>query len=199
MTARASTRDIARAAIRADLAQVAHDMFVREGFDNVTINDLALAAGVSRSTFLRYFNTKEEAALVAFDDQGEQVAAALDARPHTEDDWTALRRSLDIVIDRYRRDPGGSLALACLVQQTPALSAKQLEKQSGWRPALVAALQRRWDRSPHADMRASVLAAAAMDCLNIAVDRWTSSRGELDLENLVDEAFQVLAHSGVSR
>ncbi|MFD8963850.1 TetR/AcrR family transcriptional regulator [Streptomyces sp. NPDC059568] len=46
---RTSTRDIARAAVRAELAQVAFDLFRREGFDRVTVNDVAAAAGVSRS------------------------------------------------------------------------------------------------------------------------------------------------------
>src|SRR6266700_3918991 len=119
--ARRNTRDIARAAIRAQLAQVAFDLFRRKGFDQVTVNDLAEAAGVSRSTFLRYFRTKEEAVLCAFDTQGEQVADALRARPADEDDWTALRRALDTVIEQHRQDLAGALAMTRLVQETPAL------------------------------------------------------------------------------
>ncbi|MFD3308615.1 TetR family transcriptional regulator [Streptomyces sp. NPDC058656] len=128
---RTSTRDIARAAIRVELASIALGRFCREGFDRVTLNDLAAAAGVSRSTFLRYFASKEEAALGAFDDQGQQVADALRARPADEDDWTALRRVLDTPIAIHRQDPAGSLAMARLVQDTPALCARRLEKQSG--------------------------------------------------------------------
>ncbi|MFI7294871.1 TetR/AcrR family transcriptional regulator [Streptomyces sp. NPDC050121] len=41
--------------------------FRREGFEKVTVNDLAAAAGVSRSTFLRYFGSKEDAVLSAVD------------------------------------------------------------------------------------------------------------------------------------
>ena len=63
----ANTREIARAAVRAELGQVAFELFLREGFDKVTIDDLAAAAGVSRSTFLRYFGTKEDAVLSAFE------------------------------------------------------------------------------------------------------------------------------------
>src|SRR5262245_52421525 len=99
--ARTSTRDIARAAIRNRLAQVAFDLFRRKGFDQVTVNDLAEAAGVSRSTFLRYFASKEEAVLCAFDSQGDLVAAALRDRPAGEGDWTALRRALDVAISQY--------------------------------------------------------------------------------------------------
>jgi AcrR family transcriptional regulator len=188
---RTSTRDIARAAIRAELAQVAFELFAREGFENVTVNDLAAAAGVSRSTFLRYFGSKEDAVLGAVDAQGEQVADALRARPADEDDWTALRSALDTLIEHHRRDPAGALAMSRLIMETPALCARSLEKQSGWRPLLAAAVAERGGTADGPTLRASVLAAAALDCLNIAVNSWTDSDGALNLETLVDEAFAV--------
>jgi AcrR family transcriptional regulator len=191
-TARTSTRDIARTAVRAELAQVAFDLFRREGFDKVTINDLAAAAGVSRSTFLRYFASKEDAALGAFDAQGDRVADALLARPADEDDWAALRHALDAVIEHYHQDPASALAMTRLVMDTPALCAWHLEKQHSWRPALAQALAERAGSPQPAPLALSVKAAAALDCLNIAVDRWTASDGQLDLVELLDEAFAAL-------
>lgn len=142
---RTSTRDIARAAVRSELAQVAFDLIRRRGFEKVTVNDLAAAAGVSRSTFLRYFGTKEDAVLGAVDAQGELLADALRARPADEDDWTALRRALDMLTEPYRQDPAEALATTRLIMGTPALCARQLEKQSGWRPVLARALAGRTD------------------------------------------------------
>ncbi|MGW3963582.1 TetR family transcriptional regulator [Amycolatopsis sp. NPDC005003] len=188
-----NTRDIARAAIRAELAQVAFDLFRSEGFDNVTINDLAAAAGVSRSTFLRYFGSKEEAVLGAFDTHGRQAAEALLARPAGEDDWTALRRALDTVVEYYHQDPDGALAMTRLVRDTPALCARQLEKQSGWRPLLAEALAGRAGIPQPASLTLSVIAAAALDCLQVALERWTATEGKLDLVALLDEAFAALA------
>lgn len=172
------------------LAEVALDLFRRDGFENVTINDLAAAADVSRSTFLRYFATKEEAVLSAFDSQGKQVADAVRARPADEDDWTALRRALDTVIEPYRQDPAATLAMVRLVQGNSALCAWHLEKQHGWRPALAAALADRSNKS--AQLSHAVRAAAALDCLNVAVEHWTASNGRLDLIRLLDEAFIAL-------
>lgn len=192
-TARTSTRDIARAAVRAELAQVAFDLFRREGFDKVTIDDLAAAAGVSRSTVLRYFGTKEDAVLGAFDAQGGWVADALRARPAGEDDWTALRRALDTVIARYHQDPADALATTRLVRDTPALCARHLEKQHAWRPGLARALAERAGSSEPPTLAQSVRAAAALDCLNVALDHWTASDGGLDLVRLLDDAFAALA------
>lgn len=191
--AHTSTRDIARAAVRTELAQVAFELFSREGFDKVTVNDLAAAAGVSRSTFLRYFGSKEDAVLGIFDVQGDQVADALRARPADEDDWTALRRALDVIIEPYRQDPATALATTRLVRDTPALCAWHLEKQNGWRPALARALAERADSPQCPPLALSVKVAAALDCLNIALDYWTASDGRLDLIDLLDQAFAALA------
>lgn len=192
--ARGGTRAIARAAVRAQLAQIAVDLFTSDGFDQVTINDLAAAAGVSRSTVLRYFTTKEDAVLGSVDAQGDLLAEALRARPAGEDDWTALRRTLDAVTGRYLADPAGALAFSRLVLDTPALCAKSLEKQAGWRPRLAAALaERHGTGGDPGGLRPQVLAAAAIDCFNIAVSRWTETGGAVELAALVDEAFAVLA------
>ncbi|MFE7272212.1 TetR/AcrR family transcriptional regulator [Streptomyces sp. NPDC057623] len=190
---RTSTRDIARSAVRAELAQVAFDLVRREGYENVTVNDLATAAGVSRSTFLRYIGNKEEAVLSAFDAHGEQVAEALRARPATEDDWTALRRALDTLMERYRQDPQSALEITRLVQDTPALCARHLEKQKGWRPTLAKALAERTGKSEPTTLAHAARASAALECLNVALDHWTASDGQLDLPGLVDEAFTALA------
>ncbi|MCT9076904.1 TetR family transcriptional regulator [Streptomyces fulvoviolaceus] len=192
-TGRTTTRDIARAAVRAELAQVAFELFRRDGFDKVTLDDLASAAGVSRSTFLRYFGTKEDAVLGAFEGQDQRVADALRGRPADEDDWTALRHALDTVIARYREDPDGALATTRLVRETPALCARHLEKQHGWGPALAQALADRAGSAEPPTLGQSVRAGAALHCLNVAIDHWTASDGRLDLVTLLDEAFAALS------
>jgi AcrR family transcriptional regulator len=190
---RTTTRDIARSAVRAQLAQAAFDLFRREGFDTVTVTDLAEAAGVSRSTFLRYFGTKEDAVLVAFDAQGDKVADALRKRPASEDEWTALRRALDTVIAPYHENSASTLDLTRLILDTPALCSRYLEKQQAWRPALAHALAERAGRPQSVTLTQAVRAAAALECLNVAVDRWADSEGGLDLVDLLDQAFAVLA------
>ena len=187
------TRSIARAAVRAELAQVAFGLFASRGFDRVTINDVADAAGVSRSTFLRYFDTKEDAVLGALKAQGEQLADALRARPAGEGDWIAMRRAFDTIVEVYRADPASALATARLIRETPALQARRLEQQCAWRPALVEALAERIDPPQAADLTLMVRAAAALDCLDIAVDHWTAAGGDVDLGQLLDEAFAALS------
>lgn len=170
---------------------MALELFAREGFDKVTVDDVARAAGVSRSTFLRYFGSKEDACLSILEGRGGQVATALSVRPALEDDWTALRRALDVVVEPYRQDPESALRMTRLVMGTPALCARQREKQHGWLPDLAEALAKRHDIA-QPTLAFLVTAAAALECLNIALDHWTDSNGQLDLLDLLDEAFSTL-------
>ena len=193
MSATARTRTVARAAVRADLSQAAFELTRQRGFHNITVDDMAAAAGVSRSTLLRYFGSKEEAVLSAFDAHVVRFASALRARPPEEDDWTALRRALEGVITYYLQDPVGALAITQLILDTPALSGRQLEKQHDWRPALTEALAERAGLSGAIPVALEVKVAAALGCMNIAVERWSGSDGKLDLVELLDEGLNALS------
>ncbi|MFQ6396219.1 TetR family transcriptional regulator [Nocardia sp. KC 131] len=187
------TRTIARAAVRADISQAAFELTRERGFHNITVDDMAAAAGVSRSTLLRYFGSKEEAVLSAFDAHADRFAAALRARPLDEDEWTALRRSMEGVIEYYMEDPVGALSISKLILETPALSGRQLEKTHTWRPSLTTALADRAGLSGPAPIALAVKVAAALECLNIAVERWAAGDGKPDLEALLDEGFDALS------
>jgi len=192
-----STRAIGRAAIRAELANFALGLFADAGFDNVTFDDLAAAAGVSRSTFLRYFGTKEEVVLFVFDPLADAMPAALASRPAAEDEWTALRRSVDPAVDLLERDPVNGLALLRLVWYTPALWARLHEKQGSWRPPLVECLSARpgSGTTPLLVLRTRVM--AALGCLMVAFESWVENEGQDDLVVLTDRTFRALAPNNV--
>lgn len=187
------TRDVARSAVRADLAQVALELFLRDGFDEVTITAVADSAGISRNTFMRYFSTKEDAVLAAFESRGDQVADALRSRPQHEDDWTALRRALDMVVNDHLAEPVTALATARLIRDTPSLLARRLATQCGWRPLLATALAERVGALPATSIARLVLASAALSTLDVTVELWVSADGRGDLGALLDSAFDAIA------
>ncbi|MCD4533658.1 TetR/AcrR family transcriptional regulator [Nocardioides sp. cx-169] len=198
MTESRTTRTIAREAVRADLSQAAFQLTRQRGFDNITVGDMAAAAGVSRSTLLRYFASKEEAVLYAFSVHVARFAEALRARPDSEDDWTVLRRSLEGVIDFYLADPVGALEITQLVIETPELYAHQLQRQHSWRPVLAEALAARAGLSVPVPIALEVKVGAALSCLSIAVERWVASAGALDLLTLLREGLDVIAPTPAS-
>jgi AcrR family transcriptional regulator len=185
-------RGRARQSVRSEIAQVAFKVFAERGFDNVTATEVAKAAGVSRASFFRYFESKEDAVFVAQEEMGEDIAAALRLRPLGEDAWTALRRAFDAAVITYQRSPAGALARLRLIRYTPNLRAHQLERLAQWKEVIGMALAERLGLDER-DIKAEALVAAALGALDAASIRWAESDGDADLIELLDEAFAVLA------
>src|SRR5262245_40611768 len=103
-------RTKSRESLRAEIAEVAFRVFAERGFDQVTATEVAEAAGISRASFFRYFDSKEDAVFAALEERGVDVADALRGRPDGESAWTALRHALDIAVRTYQRSPEEALA-----------------------------------------------------------------------------------------
>jgi AcrR family transcriptional regulator len=74
-----SLRERKKARTRAELQRHALRLFAERGYEATTVEDIAGAAEVARSTFFRYFATKED--VVLFDDVDSLFEEALAAVP----------------------------------------------------------------------------------------------------------------------
>jgi AcrR family transcriptional regulator len=178
--------------VRAQIAETAWSVFAERGFDDVTVNEVAEATGISRASFFRYFSSKEEAVFVALEAMGAEIATALEERPPQEDTWTALRRAFDAATPNYASNPERALARLNLTRETPSLRAHQLERQAQWRHLIGPALAIRTGLDPEA-VGIEAVVGAAVAALDSATEQWALSGGELDLTTLVDEAFKAIA------
>jgi AcrR family transcriptional regulator len=185
-------RSKSRERLRAEVAEVAFSVFAERGFDQVTATEVAAAAGISRASFFRYFESKEDAVFVAQEEMGANVAAALRERPAGEDAWVALRRALDAAVATYQRSPEAALARLRLIRCTPDLRAHQLERLAQWKEAIGAALAARLGVAGD-DIKVEALVGAALGALDAASTRWAQSDGAEDLIELIDEAFAAIA------
>jgi AcrR family transcriptional regulator len=79
---------------RAHIADVATGLFLDRGFDNVTIVEVAAAAGVSKVTVFSHFDRKEDLLLDRLPDVIEIVRAAVRDRAGDVGAVDALRRTL---------------------------------------------------------------------------------------------------------
>ncbi|MGH3983132.1 MAG: TetR/AcrR family transcriptional regulator [Pseudonocardiaceae bacterium] len=190
MTAPANRREARKAATRRCVQEHALRLFLAQGYDATTVEQIATAAGVSHMTFFRHFPTKES--VVDTDDYDPMIAELIRARPTDEDPITAVHRAMaqglaailpaarDALLERIR-----------LIMQTPALRARQADNQHATRQLFAAALA---DRAglPSPTFQLEVLAAAALAALTTALVTWTAGGGSADLIALVDEAFTTL-------
>jgi AcrR family transcriptional regulator len=185
-------RSRTRENVRAQIAEVAFNVFAERGFDAVTATEVAEAAGISRASFFRYFESKEDAVFVAQEELGVKMAARLRERPAGEDAWSALRQSLDPIIAVYRESPTQSLARLRLTRSTTKLRAHQLERFDQWKQLIGAALAERLGVE-EVDLRIEALVAAALAAMGSASSRWAASDGAEDLVELIDDAFAAFA------
>jgi AcrR family transcriptional regulator len=185
-------RSRTRENVRVQIAEVAFNVFAERGFDAVTATEVAEAAGISRASFFRYFESKEDAVFVAQEELGVKIAARLRERPAGEDAWTALRQSIDPIIAVYRESPTQSLARLRLTRSTTKLRAHQLERFDQWKQLIGAALAERLGVE-EVDLRIEALVAAALAAMGSASSRWAAGDGDDDLVELIDDAFGALA------
>jgi AcrR family transcriptional regulator len=79
-----SLRERQRLQVRADLQRAAFELFARDGFDAVTTDQIAAAAGVSPSTYFRHVRSKEDLLLEPVHEGGAGIVALLEGRPESE-------------------------------------------------------------------------------------------------------------------
>lgn len=77
---------------RLRISDAATSLFIRNGFDRVSIADVAAAADVSKMTVTNHFPLKEDLVFDRFDDELDQIAAALRGCRSLDDAITAAEQ-----------------------------------------------------------------------------------------------------------
>lgn len=166
-------------------------LFLEQGFEQTTIDQIATTAGISRRSFFRYFGTKEDIVLGDLANQGELVRSALEAVPVTVGPWQALRQALDAV-DALVVEPGVTLKISKMMYDTPSLRSRSIEKHLHWQSLLVPNIRTRLAADDaddeEAELAAAAIVASAIACLDVAGEQWTRNGGEGDLGELYDAA-----------
>ncbi|MBF6328704.1 TetR family transcriptional regulator [Nocardia transvalensis] len=85
-----SLRDRQKAQIRGDIQRAAVRLFAERGFDAVTTEEIAAAAGIGHSTYFRYVTNKEDLLLGILRRAGAVIVDNLQARPGSESAEEAL-------------------------------------------------------------------------------------------------------------
>jgi AcrR family transcriptional regulator len=132
-------RESKKLEMRREIADAAMRLFVQRGFDHVTVSEVAAAARVSEKTVFNYFPTKED---LFFDEVPERQAAVIAAirnRTPGESIVGALRRLQ--AADCPRLCSAGFAVFARIIEESPALQAKELEVMAQMTELLAAAVR----------------------------------------------------------
>jgi AcrR family transcriptional regulator len=159
-------RERKKLATRDALSAAALRLALERGPDNVRVDDIAEAAGVSPRTYNNYFSSREQAIVAAVTaERASRVAAALRARPAGEPLAEAV---VEAVVEQYAAEPPGE-ALT-MITSSPRLRREYVEATGAIRLPLESAIA---DRLGATDTLApAVLAAAVSAAARVALAHW---------------------------
>ena len=191
-------RDRKKNETRQALRDAAHRLFAEKGFSQTTIDDIAEAADVSRRTFFRYYDSKDDLLRSDVSDLLPVMLAALRARPAAEPPFAAILASLRTLIG-----PDGPPAVAqSLADPLVGFRARLslIRMLSQWEGGIADTLiARSGIDSPSEEdrLRATVTACAATSALRAAAQVYRGrypGRGldTVRLLPIIEQAFAVL-------
>ena len=181
---------------RRSLGLAALELFESKGVENVTVADVAAAAGVTERTFFRHFRSKEEAALLIhqrFDAALlDGLAVAPKAPPH-EILAGLYRGVLEAFEDRGSPQAMEMLRVQTLVAQSPQLRLASLRRDDDRAEELVAHLRSHaatTSGDDELDVRMAVEVTGA--AVRTAFINWSASDDSVGLADLFDRCLRAV-------
>jgi AcrR family transcriptional regulator len=177
----------------ARLQAAAYELFDSKGFDETTVVEIALAAGLTERTFYRYFADKRE---VIFGRQDLFKDAFLNGITEAKVDASPLRIVTDAVIaaatffaDEHR---AYSQLRHKVIAANPELQERELLKMSALAGAIAEALRARGIHEP----AATLAAETGVTVFRVSFAQWiapTCERSLIEIEREVFDQFGSLA------
>lgn len=186
-----SLRDRQRAQIRADIRRAAFRLFVERGYDAVTTEEIATAAGVSPRTFFRHVPAKEELLLAPVRYGGAAIVNLLEGRPAGESPDVALINAIITRTRSFEQADTEEWREALLV--VPDL----LDKVTVHRPAdkerATKLIAERMGVDPDGDLRPGLLVQLAFAAADFAFQQWVRGSGRPQpLDRYVTDALEAV-------
>ncbi|WP_052849033.1 TetR/AcrR family transcriptional regulator [Streptomyces avicenniae] len=185
-------RERKKAATRQAVHEAALRLTVEHGIENVTVEAIADAAGISRRTFSNYFANKEEALLFGDTHLTALLLAAVRERPARESAWAALRAGAHAVFleqDHLPREPEWAVRTR-LAMRHPSLHARQLAARLALENDLAEAVA---GRPGTETVRPRVIAAVFLAMLRLATAEWIELEGGRTVMEILDELLDEAA------
>ena len=165
------------------IADVGMELFLANGFDATTLDEVAAAAGISRRTFFYYFRSKDDILLARYDD-----ALRASIRDHTSagEPIDVVREALLEMSARFQTSR--TVAISRLIRESEVLSSRKHRNDLHREQVVYETLCELWPGKDRRD-RLRLVAMAASGALRIAVDAWLEQGGKRQLTKYVQDAF----------
>ena len=185
-------REIKMGRTRRQIADHAFALFVAQGFESTTIEQIATAAEVGTRTLYRYYPTKES---LIVDFVESSLGSAVEELRKQPDDMPlphALYAVIETVMRVTRGDSDRVLAVYRLSEQAPSVKARLAEQALRWRIELADEVSRRIGGDEQACLVAALVAANAMNIVDITMRTWVMGGGVRKPDEIATEILRVM-------
>jgi AcrR family transcriptional regulator len=171
------------------IAEEGLKLFLTNGYEATTLDEIAEAAGISRRTFFYYFRSKEEI-LLAWQGGGftDTVRAAVLEQSTRQSPLDAVKNALLGLMTRFKADFKQVRAIERLVCSNEALRLRHQAKYVEQEQAVFEALCQMWPQ-PKRQPGLRVVAMMSIGAFRLAIDSWSRDEGKRAIEVYLKEAF----------
>jgi AcrR family transcriptional regulator len=163
------------------------DLFLEKGFNETTVDEIAEAAGTSRRSFFRHFESKSDLMAQPVVEWGDELTKAIDTAPSTISTKDLLREVVFRVADQSASNPR-SRKLMEIAAKYPAAREAQLSRVAGVQDQLAQAFGRRYKDN----ITAYLLAGLVVAVLSATHQYWFEKR-EKNISITAQKAFAALS------
>jgi AcrR family transcriptional regulator len=172
---------------------VALELFQRNGFDNVTVAQIAQGAKVSVPTFYAHFMSKEH--IVMQLPTAKEMTALLATQPTSLPIGERIRRMAPLWLANWTPEiRAAELIRWRVIATTPSLRMRAAEFERATAGLVAGALPVQ-PGGTHGPAEQTVI-NAHLAAFTVGVLTWADGNGERRLEDVVDEAFAALHEAG---
>lgn len=161
--ARPTLRERQRLAIREEVQQIALERFAERGYEDVSIAEIAEAAGVSDRTVYRYYATKEDIILDNLGEWAPDIHAHLRDHPGENRPWKVL---CDAFLAAAQKRPPVDPRIMRMIYGTPKLLTAYFERQRNWENMAAEVIAERLGVDPVRDPRPQLWSMMAFAIAN---------------------------------
>jgi AcrR family transcriptional regulator len=166
------------------------ELFAERGVDEVTVEDIAAAAGISVRTFFRYFPTRDDVLAALPRRENEEMSRRVAARPATESVLEAFIAAVHEPMDAGEQEL--VLLWGRAILNGAPRSPEGLGPDGGMVAVYSSVIADRLGVEP-SDLRVQVVATAIASVTWFAFLQWVSSDGAEPLAVLAEECYDMLA------
>jgi AcrR family transcriptional regulator len=183
---------MSRASARDRLARAAFELFDERGYEQTTVEDITERAGLGRTTFFRYYRSKDDVIFPDHDLMLRQVRDRL-ASASRQTALAAVCDAIRLVLLHYIKEGDVARRRYALTSTVPALRDREIATVARYQRVLREFIAQ-WlaESGESASLRAEIMAAAVTAAHNHVLRRWLRRESPDPVAELDEALHQVI-------